>query len=74
MTCPKCHGKGFVVDRATHEFILQCSTAPLYGSIAHNALRCDYPGCVEGIIHCCEGDQVDAAPGHESNPNNLSSV
>jgi hypothetical protein len=46
MNCPKCHGTGLVL-REFSQF-----------SQKDFMEHCDY-GCINGIIHCCDGEDVD---------------
>ena len=46
MMCPQCHGHGRIRQR------------PLdLGGFYWLELPCPYDGCVNGIIHCCDGLQ-----------------
>ena len=53
MICPKCHGTGKISFSYTVRYKV--------GSI------CDYEGCVEGIVHCCDGIQAQPVDGVEPN-------
>ena len=46
MNCPKCHGTG----RTTFAYTVNYKVDS----------KCDYDGCVNGIVHCCDGVQVQA--------------
>ncbi len=48
MHCPKCHGKGVIP-------LYQLRYAHVEGSFAGRPTACDYVGCVNGIVHCCDG-------------------
>ena len=43
MNCPKCHGTGRLSFAYTQRYKV--------------GYRCDYEGCMSGIIHCCDGIQ-----------------
>ena len=55
MICPKCHGRGVIPTNKSEGGLVI-------------AWECDYPGCVQGIFHCCEGDI--AQPEQEQNDAN----
>ena len=50
MNCPKCHGKGEIV-----EWIVR----PRYGldTARWTYIPCDYPGCHAGQLSCSEGSE-----------------
>jgi hypothetical protein len=50
MNCPKCHGTGMVP-------MYQLNHAHVEGALAGRPTQCDYEGCIDGIIHCCDGLQ-----------------
>lgn len=53
MICPKCHGVGSVPVRPDRDSA---------GVRVGVAVPCDYPGCVDGIVHCCDGVQETPEP------------
>ena len=48
MNCPKCHGKGTIR-------LNQLTFARIEGSHGNRPILCDYEGCVNGIVNCCDG-------------------
>ena len=46
MICPKCHGTG----RITFAYTVNYKVESKY----------DYDGCVNGIVHCCDGIQAQS--------------
>ena len=52
MNCPKCHGTGFILMH-------QLEHAHAEGALAMRRVECDYDGCTNGIIHCCDGLQEE---------------
>jgi|TARA_R100001086_G_scaffold36187_1_gene16316 hypothetical protein len=50
MMCPKCHGKGLVPMYMVEHVHIE-------GVLAGKLTKCDYDGCVNGIVHCCDGLQ-----------------
>ena len=44
MHCPKCNGTGKLKFSNTQRYRVEHS--------------CDYDGCVNGIVHCCDGVQA----------------
>ena len=44
MNCPKCNGTGRLSFPYTQRYKV--------------GYRCDYEGCMSGIIHCCDGVQA----------------
>lgn len=47
MICPRCNGKGRITKPAEAK-----RAADSFAFVL-----CDYPGCVDGTVQCCEGDQ-----------------
>ncbi len=43
MLCPRCHGTGKLTG--TIAGVTQC----------YPLIPCDYDGCVQGHVHCCDG-------------------
>jgi hypothetical protein len=43
MNCPKCNGTGRLSFAYTQQYKV--------------GYRCDYEGCINGIVHCCDGIQ-----------------
>ena len=35
----------------------QLQHAHVEGTMATRLVRCDYEGCIDGIVHCCDGVQ-----------------
>ena len=44
MICPKCYGTGRLTLPHTVDYKVE--------------FKCDYDGCVNGIVHCCDGVQA----------------
>ena len=51
--CPKCHGTGLI--RVTRTIV----KSPNATALRSFETRCDYEGCVGGVVYCCEGDQAE---------------
>jgi hypothetical protein len=41
--------------------------AKIMGSMASYLVKCDYEGCVHGIVNCCDGLQVNQERSNEDN-------
>ena len=46
MICPKCYGTGRITLPHTVDYKVES--------------KCDYDGCVNGIVHCCDGVQAQS--------------
>jgi hypothetical protein len=60
MNCPKCHGKAWIP-------MYRLDNAKIMGSMASYLVKCDYEGCVHGIVNCCDGLQVNQERSNEDN-------
>lgn len=58
MICPRCHGSGWVFWHPPDVPFSQ-TFADLY--------PCDYEGCVNGHVHCCDGLTEQPEPPGETN-------
>jgi DnaJ-class molecular chaperone len=57
MMCPQCHGHGRVRQRRLD-----------LGGFYWLELPCPYDGCINGIVHCCDGLQNNE---RETDDNNM---
>ena len=51
MLCPECYGSGWIITGTLK--LPSATKGDTYGK------PCDYPGCHNGHIQCCEGDVLD---------------
>jgi len=69
MNCPKCHGKGWVLRvniltgdvPALPGIPVRVTTVGVPFQI-DTGCPCDHPGCFNGQLSCCEGEDRDEAP------------
>lgn len=52
MLCPKCHGTGWI----------KLNLAGPFRQDMVDMYTCDYDGCVNGRVHCCDGLMATEAP------------